>query len=62
MKAYIKFIATDEYKEWQVGDYGIVDGYVCRDGITYAIVIVERTNQFAMVRPFKMEFVKYVNH
>lgn len=38
----VRFICDSQHKEWEVGDFGYVDGY-CRGGddTPYAIVIIK---------------------
>ena len=50
MKPRVKINGGSLYREWELGDTGVVDGY-CRGGndVPYAVVILDKNHRFVMV-------------
>ena len=55
----VKFICKSRYNDWEVGDFGYVDGY-CRggDGVPCAVVIIKDRIVMAPLETMKVVWME----
>lgn len=63
MKTEVKIFGQNQYKEWNDGDTGYIDGYVKGgDERPYAVVILDKDSSVVLVETYRLKkigFIKY---